>query len=234
MSKEEKSENSNSTYWSIIEGSFRTQVPQTHPEVIVRHWEAGGESGVKYERAVRALTGYITKVDFYDGESGGRKFTNLNIHLDADENGKTPIISVGVSTRYAQDILKKLPNIEMKDDVRIRPYSFQPEGEDKNVTGVEITQRNGAGLFEKKINSFFSVKEGEKWVAKNGYPTPEGDTAEYSSDDWDIFYKLARRFLVNYTKQHIVPKFEKVEKDPLAEVFEKKDEESFDPAEIPF
>lgn len=210
MSTEIKGSNNN-IYWSIAEGSLRTAVPETHPEVVVRHWEAGGKKGVKYERVARAMVGKIAGVNFFDGESEGRKFTNLNIVMDANAEGRTPIISIGLSSRYAQDILKKLPNVDFEEEVQIRPYSFKPEGEDKNVTGVEIMQRDGTGMFNKKVNSFFHKKEGEKWVATNGFPVPEGDTAMYTSDDWDIFYKQTRRFLVNYTKENIAPRFGQAE-----------------------
>lgn len=212
MSKEEKGSNNN-IYWSIVQGSLRTQVPENHPEVVVRHWEAGGNKGVKYERVVRALTGRIVGVTFYDGESGGKKFQNLNLILDENEEGKSPVISVGVGTRYAQDILKKLPNVDLKEEVRIEPFSFTPEGQDKVVTGVKITQQGGTGEFNTPIKSFFHKKATDesgkdKVESINGFPVPEGDTQFYTTDDWDIFYKQARRFLVNYTKENISPKFE--------------------------
>lgn len=201
---------SNKAFLSIVQGSLRQSVPEGTPDAVRREWEAGGNKGVKYERVFEALSGRITKVDFFEGEKDGRKFQNLNITLHADEGEKEPVISVGVGTRYAQDILKKLPNVDLNEEVRIRPYSFQPEDKDKPVTGVEIMQRGGTGQFDKKIASYFHKqdKQSGRWVATNGFPVPEGDTNAYTSDDWDIFYKQSRRFLVTYTKENVIPKFD--------------------------
>jgi hypothetical protein len=209
MSKTETS-SSNKQYLSIVQGSLRQSVPEGTPEAVRREWEAGGDKGVKHEIVFKAITGIITDVNFYDGESNGRKFTNLNIVLDENESGKKPVISVGVGTRYASDILKKLPNVNFNEEVRIRPYAFTPDGEDKTVTGVEITQKDRSGEFTRKVDSFFHAKAGDgKTIIKNGFPKPEGDTRDYTSDDWNVFYVQVRRFLVNYTKEHICTRFEK-------------------------
>jgi hypothetical protein len=209
MSKTETS-STNKQYLSIVQGSLRQSVAEGTPDAVRREWEAGGDKGVKHEIVFKAITGLITDVSFFDGDSNGRKFTNLNIVLDANENGKKPVISVGVGTRYASDILKKLPNVKLDEEVRIRPFAFTPEGEDKTVTGVEITQKDRSGEFTRKVDSFFHAKAGDgKTIIKNGFPRPEGDTRDYTSDDWNVFYVQVRRFLVNYTKQHVSPRFER-------------------------
>lgn len=207
---------SDRVFLSIVQGSLRQSVPEGTPDAVKRDWEAGGEKGTKYELVYKAITGRITKVDFFDGDSAGRKFQNINITVDIGAD-KPHVISVGVGTRYGQDIMKKLPNVQFGDEVRIRPYSFQPEGEDKTVTGVEITHKDAGGEFNKKVSSFFHKKEGDRWQSTNGFPVPEGDTADYTSDDWDIFYKQCRRFLVNYTKEHVIPKVESQEPSPPQE-----------------
>jgi hypothetical protein len=87
--------------------------------------------------------------------------------------------------------------------------SFTPEGEDKPVTGVEITQQTRSGAFDKKVSSHFHFQDGVgKWKAKNGFPLPDGDTREYTSDDWQLYFAKVRRFLVEFVKTEICPKFE--------------------------
>jgi len=112
MSKTETG-STNKQYLSIVQGSLRQSVPEGTPDAVRREWEAGGDKGVKHEIVFKAITGIITDVNFFDGESNGRKFTNLNIVLDENESGKKPVISVGIGTRYASDILKKLPNVNI-------------------------------------------------------------------------------------------------------------------------
>jgi len=237
MSTLEKS-TENNIYLSVIDGTLRQSVPEGTVDAVKRDWEAGGKSGTKWELVYKATVGKIQAIDIYEGEKEGKKFQNLNIVLDENENGKIPVISVGLKSRYADDLLKKLPNVDLDEEVRFRPYSFQPDGEDRKVIGVELTQRNGVGQFENKVMSHFSKKVGDKWEALNGYPVPEGDTSTYSSDDWDIFYKQARKFMVAYLMDNVIPKLEsKTEEDkdtPKANPWDKKEEEEIDPENIPF
>lgn len=232
MSEEEKRDNTK-LYFSIIQGSLKTTVDEKHPEAETRHWEAAGKKGVKIERTVNALKGIIVDVSFYDGESDGRKFQNLQITLDPNADGKSPVISTSISSRYAQDILTKLPNIDFEQIVHIRPYAFKPNGEDKTVTGVEILQKDAQGKFTKKIENFFYDRE--KREAKHGYPQPEGDTSAYTTEDWEIYFKQARKFLVNYTREKICPLFIDLKhQTPEPSSEDRKNEADINPDDIPF
>ena len=228
---------SNKMFLSIVQGSFRQSVPKGTEGSVQRDWEVGSKSGVKHEKVFEAIVGRIVGVKFYEGESEGRKFTNLNVVLDKNEHSdKFPVISVPINGRYAGDIMKKLPRIDFKEEVRIRPFSFQPEGEDKNITGVELTQQDGTGKFVKKIKNFFFDEEKKESI--NEFPVPEGDTKKYDSDDWSIFYKQATKFLMNYTKANICTKF--ADEDTKQSDEEEKDkvdypeEESIRAEDIPF
>lgn len=206
MSKAEKSTN-NKMYFKVVEGSFRRAVPAGTPDAIEREWTAGGKSGVSIELEFKHLFGFITGVEFYEGEYEGKKFTNLQITLDDDEEtGKTPIISVGAGTKYAFDFYHKLPNVDFEKDVRIRPFSFTPEGEDRAVIGVEIMQRDSMDKFTKSIPSFFFKKEGDKSVPVNGFPTRDVPFDEQTEEEREI-YKIKRKgFLINHTKTVVIPK----------------------------
>lgn len=229
MSKEEVSRKG--TYYQVIDGSFRTKVSEDYPDAVKREYETkDGGKGVKFERIVNALFGRIVDVSFYEGDYG----KNLIITLDEnEETGLSPIISLSVATNYGEDMLKKLPNINLKEDVRIRPYAFTPEDKDKEIRGIEITHRDLDGKFTKKVPSFFY--NAEKKVALNGYPTPEGDTKKYSNEDWKIFYLQARKFLVKYTEEHILPNFAaKTEGKSFQEIADEATAGAPDPADIPF
>lgn len=230
MSKEEKPRNGQ--YYQVIDGTFRVKVSEDHPEAVKREYETkDGGKGVKYERKVAALFGKVTDVSFYEGDYG----KNLIITLDEDEEtGLCPIISLSVATNYGEDMLKKLPNINLAEDVRIRPYAFTPEDSDKERRGMEITHRDSNGKFTKKVPNFFY--DVEKKVALNGYPTPEGDTKEYSNEDWKIFYLQARKFLVKFTEDKIIPVFAaKVDGGKsFQDIVNEATAGAPDPADIPF
>lgn len=207
MSRVEKATNSDKIFYKIVEGSLRQKVNEGHPEAVRRDWQAGGESGTVWEIPSKSIIGRITDVSFYEGEKDGRKFTTLNIAFDANEDGMTPIVAVGIDTKYAQDILKKLPNVRLDEEVRLRPFSFMPEGEDRNVVGVEITHQDHMGNFTLKVKDFFY--DAEKRESKNGYPVPPKDKEEMTSKDWKRYFEDAHEYVIEYVKENIVPKFTK-------------------------
>lgn len=207
MSRIEKEQGANKIFLKIVEGSLRQKVSEGHPEAVLRKWQAGGESGEIWEVPSKAAYGKITNVSFYEGEADGRKFTTLNIELDENEDGKIPVITCGVSTKYAQHILSKLPNIRPDEEVRIRPYSYLKEGNDKNTTGVEITRRDGQDQFTLKVNDFFY--DWDKREVKNGYPEVPKAKEDMTSKDWRRYFEDANDYVIDYIKTKVIPKFEK-------------------------
>lgn len=208
MSTEQKIENNN-RYYSVVEGTFRVQVPQDHEDAIRRDWTSkdGKTSGTKYEKHVRALFGTIEGMTLQDGEFG----KNLNIHLDPNEDGETPVISLSVANRYGEDLLKKLPNLQKGVEYRFMPYAFTPEDKDTEVRGISVSTKNDEGKFEDKVLNFFwdaSLNEGRGGVT-NGYP----EATEEDREDWAFYYKKANKFMVKYAEENVLPKFATVHRD---------------------
>lgn len=194
-------------YYTIIQGSFVTQVPQDHPDAVRRDWKSadGSKSGTKYERVVNALFGFIKDISFHDGDYG----MQIYIKLDENEEGEEPIIALPTASREGEDFMKKLPNIDLAKEVRLRPFNFKGNEGDE-VRGMEIMQPDTEDKFKVKITNFFqtSVKQADDSIKRdylNGYPKPEG--TDLSKDEWKLYFMQARLFLIKYTKEHIVPKF---------------------------
>ncbi len=222
MSGIETKRENNKIFLKIVEGSLRQETNENNPNAIKREWAVGGDKGTKFELVHEAAFGRITEVSFYDGESGGKRFQTLNISLDENDDGLIPVIGVPVGTKYAQDILKKLPNVKFGEEVRIRPYKFLPDGEDKEVVGVEITQRGSDDKFSKKVENFFVepiLKDGkETFVPSNGYPVRSKPWSEQNDAEREIYKIQVKQFLIDYTKEKIMPKvskIEKIEEDPF-------------------
>lgn len=216
MSREESIDNKNK-YYTIHDGTFRVQVPANHPEAIAREWETkDGKSGTKYERHVKALFGKVTGVAIREGDYG----KNLNIYLDENEDGETPCITLGVSSRYGEDLLKKLPGLT-DQEYRFMPYDFtDPENADKRIRGVSVTSKDSEDKFTVKVGNFFY--DGEKNI--NGYPDPTDE----DKSDWEFYFKKANKFLVKYAEENVVPKYR-----PLEAAFEYPTE-TIHPEDIPF
>lgn len=214
MATLEQDRGSNKIYFSIVGGKIKRAVPEGTAGAVMREWEAGGKKGVKWELEYPAIFGYIKDVSFFDGEGDGKKFSMLQITFDGDENegGKQPVLSVGVKTRYANDLMMKFPNVNFEEEVRVRPFSFTPENEEKVVSGVEITKRGYSGNFDLKVE--------KKWTKENPIIKPTDE--ELEDKDWESFFNRQNKALIKYTKENIIPKFLKEERGNDFKDFEDK------------
>lgn len=186
-------------YFTVIDGSFRTKVDETHPEAVRREYEdRDGVKKIKYERIVTALTGYIQDILTYEGEFG----QTVNIKLDANADGRYPMLQFGAATAYGEDVLKKLPALDYTKQYKFRPYSFTDD-DGKEVRGVAITEIREDGSESDGIKNYYWDYEKKEPI--NGYPTPEGDVETFNSDDWKYYYSKVRRFMIDHVNTKIIP-----------------------------
>lgn len=177
----------------LSDGRIHEKVAEGTDGAVLRQYEtSSGEKGEKWELIYKKLEGYITKVEFEDGDFG----ENLLITF---KDGETEIIlAIGVSGSFGEDLLKKLPAVDFSKRVGISPYAFENE-KGRMVKGVSVWQESD------KVLNFFYDFDAKKEL--HGFPVPEGDTSEYKTDDWKIHFIKVRKFLTAYAKEHIVPKF---------------------------
>lgn len=137
------------------------------------------------------------------------KFTSLNITIKS-KTGKEVVLSMGASSNFAQDFLKKLPNIDLKGTINLKPYDFDDKETKRRVAGITIEQD------EKKIVSFFDEfdSEGKRTgKALNGFPVAK--TKEELSElteprrkaYWQGFFTEGDLFLREYHEEHTCSQF---------------------------
>ena len=188
------------TYFTVLgsDGTLRTKVPEGTEGAVRRDYETkDGAKGTKFERVFKSIEGMITNVQIHDGEYG----TNLVITL-ADKNGVEVNLSLGFNTPFGEDTAKKLPQVDFEMPVKFAPYAFVDDnGKDKK--GMTVMQG------EVKLQSFFNGYDAEakKFTYANGYPEPKGDTSEYNSDKWKVYFGECRIFLQEYIEKYILPRF---------------------------
>lgn len=218
----------------LSDGTLRQKVTQETPGAVRREYETSDKKkGVKWELVFNQIEGHIVKIELVDGDYGKM----LQLHFAWD--GGTAIVSVNTSSNFGEDVMKKLPNVRFNLPVRFRPFAFEADGKLKK--GVSLTQQRHGEVWE-KIPSFF-WDAGEK-VLKNGYPAPEGKPEDYSKDDWKVYFIQARKFLMGYIVEHVVPLVEAAEHTgasagPGTEVTTGEEEppyptEDINPDDIPF
>jgi hypothetical protein len=206
----------NGNYLSIIDGTLRRTVPEGTMGAIRREYETSDKKkGVKWELVYGSLTGKLTDVQFRSGDYGKQ----LSICIKDKENY---YVSMPYKSRYAIDLMKKLPNIDLSKDIEIIPFDFKNE-KDKTVKGITVMQDG-----EKIQNHFWN--EVEKKENLHEFPQVEKDYQEMDSDDWQIYFTNVAKFLEGYVYVNVSSKLEKAENKVLNDY----PAEEIDPEDIPF
>src|SRR4030065_2288303 len=98
----------------LADGKFHEQVEEGREGAVAREYEdENDEKKIKYELVHDSVKGIITSVSVVEGFKG---LKNLNIEIDSE------IISTGVKGQYGEDLLKKLPAIDLSKEVTLTPY----------------------------------------------------------------------------------------------------------------
>jgi hypothetical protein len=173
----------------ISDGSIRVKVDENTPGAVKREYETpDGKTGIKWEKVYQSLSGVINSLEFKDTDYG--QFMNLEVD--------GIVLSLNTEGSFAQDLMKKLPSVNLDEEIKITPYSFTGES-GKNLKGVTIMQ---GGL---KIKSHFWDEENKKVL--NGLPTVSKEASQnYQKYDWKIFFIGIKKFLINYNLTNVVPK----------------------------
>lgn len=177
----------------LSDGSVRVQTTENDPKAVRREYETkDGKSGVKFERKYRSVSGMLVGLKFRDDEYG----TTLSLVLRAPGEDDI-VLSVNAGSAFHDDLLKKLPNVDVSQPVIFAPYAFT-DSTGKERRGVTVMQDD-----EKLSNFFYDPATKE---SLHDFPRPDGDTKTYSKDDWKIYFLRVRKFLRSYTEANITPK----------------------------
>lgn len=196
------------TYASVLaDGLIHMNVPEGTEGAVTREYETStGEKGSKTEVVFTEIVGLITNVEFREGNYGMQLVLTI-----ADGEDKPVALTFGTSSNYAEDLMKKLPNIDMSKYVKIAPYSFDND-KGKKQRGVTVLQDN-----DKKITDFFTDPETKEKI--NGFPAtpkPKKGGKKLSTEEWKIYFAQARVFLIDYLTDY----FDKSDKGELAKEFD--------------
>lgn len=172
----------------LADGKLREQVEEGTEGAKLRiiNDDNGVEKGRKWELTYPGISGYITGVTTYDGDYG----TNINIAIK-DSNDEEFILSLKANSKYGEDFLHKLPNVNFAQEITFKPYNFEKDG--KKNTGITLTQ-NG----EKLTNAFNYKNDKGEWESIEGYPEPDAKTKEKGGEKWTIFFALRRDWVIEY------------------------------------
>lgn len=171
------------------DGTLRMEVPENTEGAIKRDYETSdGKTGTKYELVFSKIAGYIKAMDIYEGDYG------KNLLVTFSKNDEELILSLGVATPFGEDFMKKLPNVDLSQEVSVQPFNFDND-EGKTIKGVSIKQN------DEKLQNYYFDKDKQKPIHK--MPAPEGDTSKFDKDDWKAYFLKVRKFLVGEVEKFI-------------------------------
>jgi hypothetical protein len=211
-----KNTKQDNSYISILaDGTLRQSVPEFTEGAVRRDYETSdGKTGTKFELVFTEVSGMITEIKFHEGEFG--KSINLTIE---DGEDKPVVLQVQTASNFGEDLMKKLPAIDMAQPVRLVPYSFTDE-KDKSKKGITVYQNDN------KIGNFFQEGTGKESKMLHGYPEiPAGHGKKpVSKDEWKMYFMQCRIFLISYIEANMGATSTETKKDENWEV-----DVSFDP-----
>ena len=183
--------NSDKVFITVLaDGKFHQTVQEgTEGSVVRKYEDKEGVEKEKIELVHDSVSGLLTNIAFENGDFG------TSLHVTLDDDG---IIAMSTASSFGEDFMKKLPNIDLKKEIKLAPYAFEAE-DGKNRKGITVYQDNV------KIESFYFDKDKKKGI--NGIPEADGDTTKFKSDDWKLHFLVVRKFLVAETTKLALANF---------------------------
>lgn len=191
------------TYVSILgsDGTLRVASEKGADGAVERTYEDKEKvEHTKYELVYTEISGHISGISFKDGKFG----RSINVSIgDGDDKF---ILSINTESNFGESFMKQLPNIDLKKDITLSPYSFEDDN-GKNRRGVSIKQD------DVKIENFFYDKKKEENI--NDFPNINEDKKPKPTENvkwkkfWRAYFSDVEDFLVEYTEEKIIPKLEK-------------------------
>lgn len=169
-------------YLSIAQGNITRKAKKGEEGSVTREYQDDdGNTKEVHEFQYSGIDGMLTGVSFKDGKFGEECRITIK---DVDE---VYVLTIKTDDRYFQDFAKKLPNIDLSQEVRLSPFDFEGDN-GKPVRGINITQG------ETKVQSYYYDADKKKDI--NGFPSvSKADRKEFDSDDWKMYFIKVKKFL---------------------------------------
>jgi hypothetical protein len=187
-----KVQKGNILYLSVVGGNMAEASEEGVEGAVKREYETSdGKKGVKFEILHKDLTGFIVGVAFEDSRFGEK--ANIRIQKGTD----VAQISFTTDSKYFIDFSRKLPNVDLSQEVTLNPYDFEPE-EGKRLTGVSMKQGG-----EKVADYYWDGKKTRK-----GFPeVSKEERKDYDKDDWKMFFLKLKKYLKKEVQGLTIPSY---------------------------
>lgn len=131
-------EGNSTIFLNVADGKLIRRHQQPNEKTVERITKTGKQV---FEESFKDLKAYLTSVKTHENDFGKQW------HLTFSENECTYIITMPYSSRYASSFLKALPNVDLKKEVRIMPWSMIDKNDSsRKITGVTMYQSDGGKI----------------------------------------------------------------------------------------
>jgi hypothetical protein len=140
-------------YYTVADGKLIKRVKEPTAFSKERTTKTGKQV---HEEFYKDVSGRIVSATLKEGEYG----KDWQIRLE-DADGEASIVTMRHGSRYVTDLGKKLPNIDMTQQVWLAPYDFVDSETGKRRSGFTITQ-GGPNKVGRKIESAYTKDSAEQ------------------------------------------------------------------------
>ncbi len=172
------------TYLNVSYGKLRQRAKEGQEKAKSRTLEDGT---VIWEKVYNFLEGIIDKIFMKTHEEYGNSW--LILMSDGEEKFS---IQVSENSRYGDDLLKKIPNLNYGRGYKITPYDFEADG--KRKCGISIKTLQSDLSVISYYHTFGKNPDGSASVtATNGFLEYDGNWKD--KDEVKIYFMRVRKFL---------------------------------------
>lgn len=179
-----KREGSGKIYIGCSKGMFVRRMDKPNKDTIERVLEKGPKKGeIVYEYHFNWFEGQLLSIRRQAHEQYGISYEfEFDVSPNPEEK-KIFVLKLNHDSGYAKNILMKLPNCDLKEDLCLTSYKFTPTGQSKPRMGISVSQNDN------KVPAAFTKDE------PNGMPQIKqvvinGKSVWDSTEQMEFFEKM--------------------------------------------
>jgi len=158
----------------------KQRVDANTPGAVKRLTQSGAESwALEHDY----ISGLIENIFYKEDAEFGNSF-----EVTISDKGEKYQLSFSEESRFWIDFMKKLPNIDLLQELKITAYDFTDK-ENKHKAGISVIQN------DVKITSYYEhKKEDGKWDFLHGFPSSTGIDFK-DKDELKMYFIKVKKFL---------------------------------------
>lgn len=130
----------NAIWCRIAGGKIIRKADETTPGAVKVEKKRNGQGTGEYrwelhdDGVTGTIIGFERRTETFNGEDN----TTLIVTLKHEKSGALVKVQLNQGQRYWRDFMYRLPNVDLRREIELRPYDFLPTGEEKQKIGLNV------------------------------------------------------------------------------------------------